>query len=512
MLFDSSERVFAQAIANLGLANVFDADELARHEQMATSVILPNEVMSRVVPLRSVVWRKNFPELLQRAEALAEVAREGVHAGLGNAEDRVLYRDLALFVVYFRYRERLQKTLEETLDQPVSDTQNTGIRVTYYEDFVRDLRYYLDRASSAGVTAKMAGHWFAGFFQIRRAFMLIHTQIIGASRPIAKLRANVWQSIFTHDMRRFWDLLYDRMHDFATLITGPSGTGKDLVAAAIGLSRYVAFDARAQQFEEDFGGAFHPVNLSALPPQLIESELFGHCKGAFTGAVKDRVGWLESCKRCHSVFLDEIGELSPAIQVKLLRVLQNRTLQRLGETEPRRFEGKVIAATNRDLGQLIGDGAFRRDFYYRLCSDLIQTPSLAEQLRDDPAELPRLVSFLTRRLFGDADVATAVVKWIEQHLGMDYAWPGNIRELEQCIRNVLVREEYRPLRAIELSAKDASLARVAKIEMSADELLTWYCKLAYARTGSYVGAAERLGMDRRTLRRRVQTMPPDLVD
>src|SRR5262249_54292501 len=155
-------------------------------------------------------------------------------------------------------------------------------------------------------------------------------------------------------------------YDITTLITGPSGTGKDLVAEAIGLSRYIPFDPKRQCFEEDFGGAFHPVNLAALPSELIESELFGHCKGSFTGAVQDRAGWLEICKGTHSVFLDEIGDLAPALQVKLLRVLQNRTFQRVGETTIRRFEGKVIAATNRDLGLEVQAGRFRRDLYYRL--------------------------------------------------------------------------------------------------------------------------------------------------
>jgi transcriptional regulator with AAA-type ATPase domain len=511
MLFEASEAVFAQSIADLALANPFDPHEVARHEQLALGVDLPAETKKRMLPPRSVAERPNVPELLRRAEALAEVVRDRARCEEGSDAERVLYRDLVLFVLYFRYRDQLQQTVEQTLEEPgagVDGGQRRGGRqqLSYFDEFIRDLRGFLGSLPSGGVTSKLAAHWFAGFFQIRRAFQLIHAQILGSSRPSARLRAAVWHSIFTHDLRRYRDVLYDRMHDLATLITGPSGTGKDLVAAAIGLSRYVAFNIRTRQFEDDFGGAFHPVNLSALPPQLIESELFGHCRGAFTGAVTDRVGWLESCRRCHSVFLDEIGELSPAIQVKLLRVLQNRTFQRLGEIETRRFEGKVIAATNRDLEPLIGEGAFRRDFYYRLCSDLIRTPSLQEQLHDDPGELPRLVGFIARRLLGDASdgLAREVVVWIEEHLGLDYSWPGNIRELEQCVRNILVRKEYFPLREKHLSGKGAFLTRVANVQVTAGELLDWYCTLAYSQTGSFVDAAQRLGMDRRTLRRRVQ--------
>jgi transcriptional regulator with GAF, ATPase, and Fis domain len=342
-------------------------------------------------------------------------------------------------------------------------------------------------------------------FQIRRAFHLIHVKIGGRSRAIERLRAEVWQSIFTHDQRRYDQYLHDRMHDITTLITGPSGTGKDLVAEAIGQSRYIRFDTQKKAFVENIVGAFHPVNLSAIPSELIEAELFGNCKGAFTGAVQDRVGWLELCGPFHSVFLDEIGELSQAIQVKLLRVLQNRTFQRVGETVSRRFEGKVIAATNRDLDEEMRVGRFRRDFYYRLCSDRIRTPSLREQLDDNPEELAYFVAIIANRLFGDAgdSLATEVLEWIEQHLPKNYAWPGNIRELEQCIRNVLVRKEYHPPRESSVAAVDRFTHRLKDLHLTADQLLSWYCTRLFAETGSYSETARRLKIDRRTVQRRI---------
>src|SRR4030095_10303350 len=123
---------------------------------------------------------------------------------------------------------------------------------------------------------------------------------------------------------------------------------------------------------EVYAGPFYALNPSALSPTLIESELFGHRRGAFTGAVQDRAGWLEVCPATGTVFLDEIGELDPAIQVKLLRVLQSRTFQRLGDTRDRPFLRKLIAATNRDLGREMAAGEFRKDFYYRLCSDFVR--------------------------------------------------------------------------------------------------------------------------------------------
>ena len=202
----------------------------------------------------------------------------------------------------------------------------------------------------------------ACFFQLRRAFFHVFFFIVGRSPAAARLRAAAWESIFTHDLRRYQRSLYRHLGDVTTLITGPSGTGKELVARAIGLSRYVPFDGQAGRFVENFHEGFHAVNLSALSPTLIESELFGHRRGAFTGAVADRVGWLESCPANGSVFLDEIGELDPAIQVKLLRVLQRRTFQRLGDTADRRFPGKILAATNRDLVAEIDGGAVPRRF------------------------------------------------------------------------------------------------------------------------------------------------------
>ena len=201
---------------------------------------------------------------------------------------------------------------------------------------------------------------FACFYQIRRAFHLIFRHLIGASRPAATLRAAVWQSIFTHDMRRYRRSLYRRMHDVTTLVTGPSGTGKELVARAIGLSRYIPFDPDREAFVADLDDAFHALNLSALSPTLIESELFGHRKGAFTGALEDRVGWLESCPPHGTVLLDEIGDVDASIQVKLLRVLQTREFQRIGETAPRQFLGKLIASTNRDLASEMRAGSFPR--------------------------------------------------------------------------------------------------------------------------------------------------------
>ena len=225
-------------------------------------------------------------------------------------------------------------------------------------------------------------------------------------------------------------------------------------------------------------------------------------------AVADRVGWLEVCPPLGTVFLDEIAETDGAVQVKLLRVLETRTFQRLGTTDDRRFRGKVIAATNRDLGAEMRAGRFRSDLYYRLCSDVVVAPSLHERLAAAPEELPALALFLAQRLVGDdeaPEVASEVEAWVDRELGRDYPWPGNVRELAQCVSNVLIRREYRPPAAAG-GAGDVreELAReFAAADLPAEEILRRYCTLVYAKTGSYQEAARRLGLDRRTVKSRV---------
>jgi len=319
------------------------------------------------------------------------------------------------------------------------------------------------------------------------------------------LRGAVWQSVFTRDMRRYRRSLYRRMGDVTTLILGQSGTGKEIVARAVGMSRYIPFSDENETFAEDFRASFYPLNLSALSPTLIESELFGHRRGAFTGALENRPGWLEVCPPLGTVFLDEIGEVEPAIQVKLLRVLETRAFQRLGDTQDREFAGKVIAATNRDLEREMRRGSMRRDLYYRLCSDVITTPSLAEQVADAPDELGRLIRFLADRVAGGEEaeaLATEVEDWIQRELGTDYAWPGNVRELEQCVRNVMIRGEYHPADP-GAGDEEGFLAAAHDRGWSLEEIERRYVDYVYRRTGSYVAAGKRLGLDRRTVKAKV---------
>ena len=497
-LFRSEERRSIESLARLADCNPFTPEFVAGERAILGSGHAP---AGAVWSLRAEPDAENsaLAKIGVVAERVARDARERLLRRPTAAGDELrLYASVVIYTLYQRYAGPLHEIH--------LDPERARRRVACYRSFRRDLDHFL-LAGRLPLPGRVdAVHLFACFYQVRRAFHLIHRYIVGASTPAARLRAAVWQSIFTHDMRRYWLSLYDRMQDVTTLIAGPSGTGKELVARAIGLSRYIPFDPEREAFTATLDGAFHALNVSALSPTLIESELFGHRKGAFTGAVQDRVGWLDACPRFGAVLLDEVGEIDAAIQVKLLRVLQTREFSRIGETAPRAFQGKLIAATNRDLAAEMRAGRFREDLYYRLCSDLIVTPSLREQLQDAPDELRNLVLFVCERVVGSdgaAELGDEVMACIERDLGRDYPWPGNVRELEQCVRNVLVRKEYRPPAAPGRGPAGDLAAELREGSLTAEELLRRYCTLVYARIGSYQETARRLQLDRRTVKRHV---------
>jgi transcriptional regulator with AAA-type ATPase domain len=442
---------------------------------------------------------------LDGLRALAERLGEDLRGRLANGTDATSseirdYRGLVRYLLFARYEEPWFSLLEGESGGATNET------VDFFGSFAKDARHFLNLPGRKLVDDREIEHLFALGFQVRRAFHQIFRQIFGGSLPAARLRATVWQSIFTHDFRRYRSSsLYERMDDIPTLVTGESGTGKELVARAIALSRYIPFEPRKKRFAVDFSSMINAVNLAALTPTLIESELFGHRRGAFTGAHDDRKGWLEACGRYGAVFIDEIGELDESIQVKLLRVLQTRAFQRIGETQSRRFDGKVIAATNRDLSREIETGHFRKDLYYRLCADQVRTPTLREQLADSPDDLENLIRILARRVVGEDELArlcNEVERWIRTRLPAQYPWPGNMRELEQCIRNVLIRGEYHP-QGITSHAADDLAALVETGEATVDELIQRYCRLIYERTGSYQETARRIGLDRRTVKAKI---------
>ncbi len=510
-VFDPAERAFAEAISRIIYCNPFMPERISC-ERAGLGAEFVEAACDWNRRADSYGQHPNIVRLNDRAAALAESARArlagraggGAEGGAGPGErDLGLYENLVHFILHHRYSERLTGLIAPAPEQPAGRQ-----RIDFWPAFLQEASRFLEIPGVRLPGQESPAHLLACLFQIRRAFHHIFNYIVGGSPAACRLRAAAWESIFTHDLARYRRALYQRMGDITTLITGPSGTGKELVARAIGLSRYIPFDPKSQSFCAESAGSFYPLSLAALSPTLIESELFGHRRGSFTGALEDRAGWLEICPPTGAVFLDEVGEVEAHIQVKLLRVLQTRTFQRLGDTQTRPFLGKIIAATNRDLAREMSDGRFREDFYYRLCSDWVTTPSLHELLDGSEEELHGLVLFIAMRVAGDEAEALAreVEAWIEKHLGRDYRWPGNFRELEQCVRNVLVRGAYHPAAAPaghDACGFDALSESVRAGQLTADELLDRYCTLIYARSGSYEEAARRLAMDRRTVKSKV---------
>ena len=239
---------------------------------------------------------------------------------------------------------------------------------------------------------------------------------IGARRGLDRLVGK------SHVMQQLYGLIEQAAgSDASLLITGETGTGKELTASAI------------HQHSRRKDKPFVKVNCSALSESLLESELFGHVKGAFTGAYQDKVGRFEAADG-GTIFLDEIGDISPLIQLKLLRVLQEHEFERVGEATTRRVEVRVIAATHRDLRERMRDGEFREDLFYRLKVFAIHVPPLREHKEDIALLVEHFVGHFAdqtgKRITGlDADAVHAL---------MDHCWPGNVRELENAIEHGFV--------------------------------------------------------------------------
>jgi two-component system nitrogen regulation response regulator GlnG len=210
-------------------------------------------------------------------------------------------------------------------------------------------------------------------------------------------------------------------NDFTVLITGESGTGKELVARCLHQHSHLA------------DKPFMAVNCAAIPENLIESELFGHERGSFTGAAQQRIGIFEQCDG-GTIFLDEIGDMAPATQTKILRAIQQGEIQRVGGTGVIRVKVRLIAATNKDLEKMVADKSFREDLYYRLNVVRMRLPSLRERLED----VPPLVDFMLQRLVKTQRSRVAQISPEALNALTHYRWPGNVRELENVIQRATV--------------------------------------------------------------------------
>lgn len=411
------------------------------------------------------------------------------------ASDRELMQTVFLFEFYHQ--------LYEEFDQLIVAQAQAGATSLP----VKFASAALNRMRARGIGAEEAARFFSIFYQLRRAYHFIVRGLIGQSASMQEFRRRLWNNVFTQNVQWYERHFWNRMEDFSTLLLGATGTGKGAAAAAIGRSGYIPFDVKQGRFRESFAQSFTALNLSQFPETLIESELFGHRKGAFTGAIEAHQGIFARCSPHGAIFLDEIGDVGVPLQIKLLQVLQERTFRPVGSHESIRFQGRVIAATNRNIENLRSRGSFRDDFYYRLSSDVIHVPPLHQRLQESPGELRQLVQYTVARMVGtDAEDLTDMIEAaLEKSPGPDYAWPGNVRELEQAVRRILLTGSYAG--SVTPKSKDLVERLVTGIEtesLDADALLAGYCAVLYESTESYEAVARQTNLDRRTAKKYVQ--------
>src|SRR6266571_2916089 len=328
---NAADREFFAALADVVFGNPFTPQRDQLIVRLAPEAPLGDltsdrEALARVVGPRLEPWLREGPAALQKL----------------SAEDRRLLEPGFLYVCYQRCVPELDALIEQQAGKG-----GAPLAVPFGDEAIADL-------VRSGFPEDRAVRYFAFFFQLRRAFYFILDSLAGECESMRRLREALWNNVVTHDMRGYEAALWNRMEDFSTLLLGETGTGKGSAAAAIGRSEFIPYLPEQHRFAANFAESFITINLSQFPETLIESELFGHRKGAFTGAIEHHEGVLTRCSPYGAIFLDEIGDVPVPVQIKLLQVLQERTFCPVGSHEPVRFRGRVIAATNRPLASLRG--------------------------------------------------------------------------------------------------------------------------------------------------------------
>ena len=482
----SEDREYFRKLATIIFANPFSVEhslieELLGKKLSAFSLSDTGKYLPLIPPLE---------QRLSRLESLGIDRIQSVHA-----DDRKALEYAYLFLYFHKYLNDLDELIQNQIE-----AGHEPVAVPFHTELVHELK-------SKGFTVAEAQRYLALFYQLRRAFYFIVKALVGDSPSMVRLRHGLWNNVFTSDVRLYADHLWNRMEDFSTLLLGETGTGKGTAAAAIGRSGLIPFNAKTGRFERSFTETFTSINLSEFPEPLIESELFGHRKGAFTGAIEHHKGLFERCSAQGSLFVDEIGDVSIPTQIKLLNVIQERKFSPVGSHEVKRFEGRVIAATNQSIYELRKQGKFRDDFYYRLSSDVIEVPPLRVRLQESPAELEQIVTLLINRMLGTeekAQLIANVLAILTTKLPRNYPWPGNVRELEQAVRKIIINNEFSVRETAAMLTKDW-LDDMKQGQLTAQELLSQYCYMLYSRFGTYEEVAEKTALDRRTVKKYIDT-------
>lgn len=479
-----ADREFFALVAETAFCNPFSERRPQLDAQIVGHVVAPYSE-AHLAELTQIVSQR-IAKL--EAAGMADVRRFP-------ASERELMQTVFLFEIFHLFYQEF--------DQLIVDQVSAGATSLP----VKFASTALNRMRQRGIGADEAARFFGMFYQLRRAYHFIVRGLIGQSACMQEFRRRLWNNVFTQNVQWFERHFWNRMEDFSTLLLGETGTGKGAAAAAIGRSGYIPFDVKQNRFRESFMQSFTSLNLSQFPETLIESELFGHRKGAFTGAIEAHQGVFARCSPHGAIFLDEIGDVGGPLQIKLLQVLQERTFRPVGSHESVRFQGRVIAATNRDIDRLRSRGSFRDDFYYRLSSDVIHVPPLRQRLQEAPDELRQLLEHTVAIMVGDRseELIEMITAALLKSPGPDYTWPGNVRELEQAVRRILLTGSYKG--SVTPKSKDLVERLITGIEtesLDADALLAGYCAVLYESTESYEAVARQTNLDRRTAKKYVQ--------
>ncbi len=484
---DLKERQFFRTVHNAAFANPFS--ELRERLDQKIAGLFP-----------SATRRESKDKCVREVDRRLKKLETDNKGNINDYQDgdKDILRVVYLFDIFHKFRDQFDQLIKDQIS-----AQDTPVKVSFVEEAKQ-------MVVQKGFDIKTFYHYFALSYQLRRAFYFISHSLVGSSPCMRTLKKHLWYNVFTHSIELYDTFLWNKMEDFSTLLLGETGTGKGTAAQAIGRSGFIPFDIKRGCFAESFTQAFSSLNLSQYPETLLESELFGHTKGAFTGAVEDYQGVFDRCSPHGSILLDEIGEIPNHVQIKLLRVLQERHFSPVGAHTILRFNGRVIAATNRPKKAVMEGDVFRDDFYYRLCSDIIEVPPLRTRIKESPSELDDLLNFTIHRMTGmhSKKLTQQVKRIIDRRLGKNYHWPGNVRELEQCVRSVLLKKDYRGKEIIdpaELSLSTTLQRGIKEKTIAVPDLVAGYCKLLYDTLGTYEKVARKTGLDRRTIKKHIET-------
>lgn len=480
----AEERDFFSLVESAVLANPFSDERKALDLQIVG--MFPNVALDELVDRAIAEVRSQITKIEQDGRCNLKKF---------SPKDQQMLRAACLFDIFYAFVDQF--------DQLIQAQIKAGEK-TVKAPFAKEA---LSLFQQRGFTHGESLHFFAMAYQLRRAYYFIDHGLVGRSQCMKKLRERLWNNVFTYDLDLYDRYLWDRMDDFSTLLLGETGTGKGAAAMAIGRSGFIPFDENKECFVESFNRSLVSLNLSQFSENLIESELFGHRKGAFTGAIDDHEGLFDRCTKFGAIFLDEIGEVSIPVQIKLLKVLEERIYSPVGSHLEKTFKGRIIAATNRSIGEIQNKALIRDDFFYRLCSDMIHVPPLRQRIAEDSDELDDLLSYTIMRITGQTspELAGMIRKTIENELGLDYSWPGNVRELGQCVRRILLNRSCKSGEPPPSPAYASKLAKdIDSGNMDARTLVKKYCQLLYEKTGNYGEVARRTGLDRRTVKKHVE--------